>query len=218
MSKKILKKNKKNLFVVKQNNSSIKNNYSKNSINMAQNCTKNSKEEKASEMDEFKVLDQNKAVMSGICKWKVKYPDMSFLNISSKFGIKGDSLLAIVEVFESLSVDKEHSNNKILNAMIKLIADKELKSYEDISNMLSTRKDVYYKGINLLAMAGVLKEIIEIDSSLESLLAADFNVIPREDSVLLKIVKNYNIRKVFAKADALLIEDELYDLYAGYEK
>jgi hypothetical protein len=84
--------------------------------------------------------------------------------------------------------------------------------------MLSTRKDVYYKGINLLAMAGVLKEIIEIDSSLESLLAADFNVIPREDSVLLKIVKNYNIRKVFAKADALLIDDELYDLYAGYEK
>jgi hypothetical protein len=171
----------------------------KKSIKTQRNLSKNSKVEKTSEIDEFKVLDQNKAVMSGICKWKVKYPDKSFLNICSKFGIKGDSLVAIVEVFESLSVDKEHSNNKILNAMIKLIADKELK-------------------INLLAMAGVLKEIIEIDSSLESLLAADFNVIPREDSVLLKIVKNYNIRKAFAKADALLIENELYDLYAGYEK
>jgi hypothetical protein len=176
--------------------------------------SKNSKVEK--ELDEFKVLDQDKAVMSGICKWKVKYPDMSFLNLCSKFGIKGDSLVAIVEVFEALSVDKENSNNKILNAMIKLIADKELKSYEDISDMLLTRKDVYYKGINLLAMAGVLREIIEIDSSLESLLAADFNVIPREDTVLLKIVKNF--RKASAKADALLIEDELYDLYAGYEK
>jgi hypothetical protein len=58
---------------------------------------------------------------------------------------------------------------------------------------------------------------MDIDFFVGELMVAGFNVTIGDDSVLMKMVRSYQNRKDLAMKGSLLIDEEFYNLYVGYQ-
>jgi hypothetical protein len=160
---------------------------------------------------------EEKAVINDICTCKTIHPDMSFLEACQKVGLSGDQLTTSAEVFEALFSGNNNDSNKIVNAVIQLMIDKGIDRYESLFHMMFNQAYVFYKGLHIFELIGTLSEIMDIDFFVGELMAAGFNVTIGDDSVLMKMVRSYQNRKDLAMKGSLLIDEEFYNLYVGYQ-
>jgi hypothetical protein len=153
--------------------------------------------------------DSEKQLLKVICEWKNQHQEMSFLEIFEMFdgGREHRSLATSAEVIETLFSGKDNTSNKIVNTIIQFVIDFEINTFETVFNMIP---EVFYKELNLYALISTLNEIAEIEFFSKELTEAGFDVKISEDSVLLKIVKNYQERKTLAMTGSLLIDDNFY--------
>lgn len=160
---------------------------------------------------------ENKTLINDICEWKKNHPKMSFLKICEKVGMNDDHklLTTSAEVFESLFSGKDNASNLIINTVIKLKIDNEMDSYESLYREIFNQPNIIYNGLNLFALMGTLDEINDIDFFVGELTTVGFEVTIGGDSVLLKMLKNYQNRKHLAKNDSLSVDDEFYSSYIG---
>jgi hypothetical protein len=88
-------------------------------------------------------------------------------------------------------------------------------SYESLYRELFNQPNIIYNGLNLFALMGTLDEINDIDFFVGELTTVGFEVTIGGDSVLLKMLKNYQNRKHLANNDSLTVDDEFYSSYIG---
>jgi hypothetical protein len=115
------------------------------------------------------------------------------------------------EVLETLFSGEDNASNKIVNTFIQLIIDNDIEKDIYRSNSLPRLMPMdYYNNLKLLDLIFILFEFMEIDFYLGEATIAGINVTISEDSVLMKMVKNYQKRKALAMTGSLLIDEEFY--------
>jgi hypothetical protein len=167
------------------------------------------KESQVLKKEVFFTDENEKELLNVICKEKNQNPLMPFTEICEMYDDNESyvSRRTKAEVLETLFSGKDNYSNKIVNTIIQLMIDYEINCYETVFYMIPM---VYYTDLNLYELSSVLYVIIEVDSFSKELTAAGFDF----NSVLLKMVKNYQERKALAMTGSLLIDDNFYGLCA----
>jgi hypothetical protein len=155
--------------------------------------------------------------LNSICMWKQINPQESFLKILEMFDEDGRILpynyATGAEVLETLFSGEDNDSNKIVNTVIQLVVDYKIEENIDMfSKMEDMTDNMQYNNIDTGTLIFILDEIMEIDKILDELMSAGFNVTNREDSGLMKMVRNYQERKALAMTGSLLIDEEFYDI------
>jgi hypothetical protein len=165
----------------------------------------------------YTMVSFGKMNLNSICMWKQINPQESFLKILEMFDEDGRILpynyATGAEVLETLFSGEDNASNKIVNTVIQLVVDYNIEENIDMfSKMEDMTDNMQYNNIDTGTLIFILSEIMEIDKILDELMSAGFNVTNREDSGLMKMVRNYQERKALAMTGSLLIDEEFYDI------